>query len=117
LSGLGDRLRTYRKRAGLSIYDVENLTGRHFTTISKYERGERRPDIDTLKELASAYEVSPGRLISAIEDINNGMSEEMVCTVDLLKRRPDILKLLPDLEKMDPEEIKALRNFLAVCYK
>ena len=112
MGDLGDRLRKYRKRAGLSIYDVENLTGRHFTTISKYERGVRQPGLDTLRELAKAYEVSPSELIWHAEDFHAGLPEDLSNTLALLEQRPEILEILPSLKEMDEEQIRTLHSFL-----
>lgn len=109
---LGDRLRKYRVRAGLSIYDVEKRVGRHFSTISKYERGERRPNLDTLRELAGVYEVHPARLVTQVDDVQDMFPEEVVIAARLLQRRPDILEILSDLEGLNAEQIRLLSAFL-----
>jgi len=113
MSDLGDRLRRYRERAGLSIYDVGKLTGRHFSTISKYERGERKPNVDTLRELAGTYKVHPARLITRIEDIEGEIPEEVAAASRLLRNRRDIADLLPELEKLNCRQLRALHEFLA----
>lgn len=116
MSELGDRLRRYRELAGLSIYDVGELTGRHFSTISKYERGERKPDVDTIRELAGTYRVHPARLIARIEDIEDELPDEVAAASRLLRDRRDIADLLAVLEKLDSRQIRSLHEFLtAFC--
>ncbi|MFO7941766.1 MAG: helix-turn-helix transcriptional regulator [Bacillota bacterium] len=109
---LGGRLRRYRERAGLSIYDVEKMVGKHFTTISKYERGERQPSVRMLRELAEIYEVPVGRIVADVEESTDLVSEEVIVAARLLERRPDLMELLPELECLDPVQIDALHAFL-----
>ncbi|MFW5896890.1 MAG: helix-turn-helix domain-containing protein [Bacillota bacterium] len=109
---LGDRLRRYRERAGLSIYDVEKIVGKHFTTISKYERGERQPSVRMLRELAGVYEVPVGRLVADVEESSDLFPEEVIVAAHLLEKRPDLMDLLPELEYLDPVQIDALHSFL-----
>lgn len=105
-------MRKYRVRAGLSIYDVEKRVGRHFSTISKYERGERKPSLDVLRELAGVYEVHPARLVTQIEDVQDMFPEEVTAAARLLERRPDILQIVSDLERLSLKQIELLRAFL-----
>jgi len=112
LQQLGDRLRRYRKRAGLSLYDVEKLTGRHFSTISKYERGERRPNIDVLRELAGVYEVPPATLVTGVDDVSEMLPDEVIQAARIMEARPDIFDLLPELEALDDRQVRALGSFL-----
>jgi transcriptional regulator with XRE-family HTH domain len=56
VSTLGDRLRHAREAKGWSQLYVAKRTGNF--NISKYERGSRQPDADTLGMLAKLYEVS-----------------------------------------------------------
>ena len=63
MGSLGDRLRRLRLERNLSLYDVERLSGFHFTTIGKYERGERRPSLEVLRELARVYQVPLSELL------------------------------------------------------
>lgn len=109
---LGDRLRRYRKKAGLSIYDVEKLTGRHFSTISKYERGERRPNIDVLRELAGVYEVLPATLMTGVDDVKDMLPDEVIAAARILETRQDIFDLLPYLDMLDYRQVRALASFL-----
>jgi transcriptional regulator with XRE-family HTH domain len=53
-------LRIQRKKL---LQDVSDYTGINRQTLSNYERGDREPNIDTLKLLASFYEVSIDELL------------------------------------------------------
>lgn len=54
----GKRLKKIRKDRGYTQTIVEKITGIDRSTISAYERGERKPSYDTLIILARLYKVS-----------------------------------------------------------
>ena len=58
---LGQLLR--RLRAGLSLREVNQLTGVSSSYLSKIERGERPPGANLLRKLAVAYNVDPEDLL------------------------------------------------------
>lgn len=53
-----EKLKAARKDAGYSQQQIEDITGINRTTLSRYELGQREPDIETLGILADFYEVS-----------------------------------------------------------
>jgi transcriptional regulator with XRE-family HTH domain len=61
----GDRLRHYRRRAGLTQHELARASGVHQTTIARIEldRYRKAPNLDTLRKLA-ALEVDPRELIA-----------------------------------------------------
>lgn len=54
----GKRLKKIRKDRGYTQTIVEKITGIDRSTISAYERGERKPSYDNLIILARLYKVS-----------------------------------------------------------
>jgi len=60
---LGKNLLAARKRLGLTQEEVSNRSGVQAGEISRIERGERDPRVSTLKKLADAVEMPPGRLL------------------------------------------------------
>lgn len=55
---LGKRLKKIRKERGYTQTTVEKITGIDRSTISAYERDERKPSYDNLIILARFYRVS-----------------------------------------------------------
>lgn len=55
---LEKRLKTARTNAGLKQVDVMRKVGINNKTLSGYENGVAEPDLDTLKVLATLYNVS-----------------------------------------------------------
>ncbi len=62
---VGQRLRSIRKQRGLSLQDVEEISGREFkaSVLGAYERGERALSLPRLQRLAAFFNVSPGQLL------------------------------------------------------
>jgi transcriptional regulator with XRE-family HTH domain len=60
---LGENLRAARKRLELTQEEVAERSGVHATEVSRIEAGKRDPQISTLKRLAAAVEVPPGKLL------------------------------------------------------
>lgn len=61
-----NRLREVRKRKGLTMADLGEKVGVHFTTIAKIERSQRRLSGELLHALAVALDVPPEELVEAI---------------------------------------------------
>lgn len=54
----GDKIREYRKLAGLTQQELAQKTGISMMSIRRYERGERNPTYETISKIASALGVS-----------------------------------------------------------
>lgn len=61
------RLKNARIKAGFTQKEVEEETGIEQSRISYYENGKREPDIETLGELATLYNVSTDWLLSIVQ--------------------------------------------------
>ena len=65
-SGIGDRVRFYRRRRGLSQVALAGLVGRSETWLSQVERGVRSVDrLSVLADIARVLHVEPADLIGA----------------------------------------------------
>ncbi|MGH1803383.1 helix-turn-helix domain-containing protein [Enterococcus gallinarum] len=60
---IGLKMRTFRKKKGLTINDLAIILCKSKATVSKYERGEITIDIDTLYEIAVALSVDIEQLL------------------------------------------------------
>ena len=63
---LYQRLRDIREDNEKTQAEIASLLGLYQTHYSRYERGEREPDISTLCSLADYFEVSIDKLIGYI---------------------------------------------------
>lgn len=66
-SKLGERLRKFRKKAGLTQEELAERVGVHFISVSRWENGVDVPKTLKLKKLASALGVSEVELLNGPE--------------------------------------------------
>ena len=66
-----NRLKQLREKAGLNQTQLAKKIGISEQSISKYERGERKPKIEKLEALASFFGVSTAYLLGLDKDSNN----------------------------------------------
>jgi transcriptional regulator with XRE-family HTH domain len=64
----GGKLRAARKRAGLSVDELSDLSCRSARTIGHYERGQQRPSTQAIKALSRALGLDYADLLS-IEEV------------------------------------------------
>jgi transcriptional regulator with XRE-family HTH domain len=72
---VGSRLRTIRKQRGLSLQDVQRLSGGEFkaAVVGAYERGERSLSLPRLRRLAGFFQVPISQFIPAEEAKENAV--------------------------------------------
>jgi transcriptional regulator with XRE-family HTH domain len=63
MGDLGTNLREARERLGLTQEQVAQRSGVHATEVSRIEAGKRDPQVSTVRRLAEAVNVKPGRLL------------------------------------------------------
>jgi transcriptional regulator with XRE-family HTH domain len=62
-------VKRHRERLNLSRAALAELSGLHQTYIGLLERGERSPNLDTAKAIATALRVPLGKLITEAEQL------------------------------------------------
>ena len=65
---VGDVIRLFRERSGLSQEVVSGLADIGRTHLSAIERGERKPTLETFFRLCDALNVKPSVVIQEIEN-------------------------------------------------
>src|SRR5438270_13304758 len=68
---VGQRLRAIRRQKGLSLQDVEAMSGHEFkaSVLGAYERGERIISVPRLQRLAGYYDVPVDQLLPPNGDL------------------------------------------------
>ena len=54
---IAELLKEYREAAGLTVRQVEELTGKSYKTVSAWEKGRGQPDADMFLKLCEIYNV------------------------------------------------------------
>jgi transcriptional regulator with XRE-family HTH domain len=68
---LGKRIRMLRKARRLTQPSFAQLCNLHASHLSKIERGEANPTLQTLLGIANALGISPSKLFTGIQDSDN----------------------------------------------
>ncbi|MDI6893463.1 MAG: helix-turn-helix transcriptional regulator [Bacillota bacterium] len=90
---MGERLRRLRVSRGMSLDEVAQAVGCHYSTISAYERGTRNPSQSTLARLAQLYQVSVPFLVCDGTDLAGMLPPEMRELFHVARERTDVAQL------------------------
>lgn len=93
------RLRELREEKKLTQEQLGKIIGQTKSNISKYERGELEPNLQTLSELSEIFDVSLDYLIgksnirklpSNVCNENNELSEQEMVVIQAYRLQPDL---------------------------
>lgn len=81
-----NRLKELREKKGLTLDDIENITGIKRGTFNNYENGKTEPKLETWMKLSDFFNVPPSYLMGTSNDItglkewsdNTGWSPEQI---------------------------------------
>lgn len=112
MSTLGDRLRIARERKGYSQIEVYRRTNINNKTLSKYEKNDTKPDIETITSLANFYDVGVEWLMTGDSPSSYSEKDE----IDIAKRMEQIRKDLSSEDGLlfngEPMSEEAVESFL-----
>lgn len=94
-----DRLKTLRKKKSFSQQELADKIGVHFTQVSRYERGDFKPNTDAMSKLAKALDTT-------VDYLMNGTSSEVAQSAGLDKEIISRFKAIQGFET--PEKKTAL---------
>lgn len=84
---LGERVRFYRNKRGLSQEDMAHLAEMHWTNWGKIERGQANPSLTTIVRVAGVLEVDPAKLVSEIGLDNLPTRSHQLTAAELIRER------------------------------
>lgn len=100
--GFAERLKELRKKRGLSQNELAGLIHVHFTQVSRYERGETKPNAEAMAKLAKALDTTVDYLMS-------GTSDELAQSAGLDK---ELISRFKQVQELSPEEKKTVLSLL-----
>ena len=101
---VGQRIRNYRTRAGLSQEKLAELSGCHPTYIGQLERGEKNATIESIEKITTALNLPMSKLFEQLGG-QDGSSRNipLACYEFLSAKTPDeqeqLFKILLELDK------------------
>ena len=105
------RLKEIRLAKKYTMKSAADALKMPFSTYSKYESGERTPDLYTLARLAKFFNCSSDYLIGLIDYPDAYPIEKETLPVEPLDSEAQ--SEMPDPSKLSAEEVQAIRRLLA----
>ncbi len=120
---LGIKIRHLRQKAKLDRKDLAKLLGISYSSISKYELGERLPDIIMLKKIAEFFDVSIDYLLdhTPSDKTSSLVAEENIFygSIDLINQTAKLNQIDSDLIHflLKLNELRLTNDTLDYIYK
>ena len=96
------RLKTLRKKKGYSQAQLAQLIEVHFTQISRYERGETKPNAAAMTKMAKVLDTS-------VDYLMNGTTNEVIKEVGLDK---ELIARFQQLQSLTHEDRKTVLSLM-----
>jgi transcriptional regulator with XRE-family HTH domain len=111
---VGERIREFRKQAGLNQDQLAELSSLNRVTVAKYESGKVEPGAKALSRIADALEVSVDILLgrSTDEAISSPEQDEAWAIRERLRRDPAYRLLFDAADNASPEHLRAAAAML-----
>lgn len=111
---VGERIREFRKQAGLNQDQLAELSSLNRVTVAKYESGKVEPGAKALSRIADALEVSVDILLgrSTDETIASPEQDEAWAIRERLRRDPEYRLLFDAADNASPEHLRAAAAML-----
>jgi len=87
-----DRIKEERLKNGLTQQELANILNLTKTSICCYEKGKRTPNIDTLEDIANAFNVTTDYLLGRDTNV-------MISDTKLIPFAKEDIKLIEELRK------------------
>lgn len=109
---IGEKIKLYRKKSGLTQKQLAEKIGRKEITIRKYESGEREPRISIIHDICEALNIPIDEFGEELFEINKKRSERL----EELRQKP--FKIFNEYEsnpiKKSVDKINLINNLLMI---
>jgi transcriptional regulator with XRE-family HTH domain len=115
LTPLGERLRSRRRKLGLTIAQVADSAGLSLPYVSNLERGRGNPTLDVLTSLAAVLDLPMAQLMgNGNDDVTEDLSERFLASIppslNRFSNTEDFVREVQGLAKIKGENYDELRH-------
>ncbi|MDD2218247.1 MAG: helix-turn-helix transcriptional regulator [Eubacteriales bacterium] len=115
--GISDKLKKARKNAGMTQEDVELKSGINKKTISNWENGVSRPDVDSIALLCKLYKIDPNDLFEWESSRNNTsqgyyLDPEAAAFAQEIYDNPELRILFDATRKVSKEDLQLVADMV-----
>lgn len=104
---IGERLKQLRTEKGLRQSDIAEVIGVSRAAYTQYELGMSEPDLNTIQQLASFFDVSTDYLLGRTNERKN-----QIIKVDENEWPPEAKVLFRDVKKLTPEQLELVTKLV-----
>ena len=104
---LNDNIKTLRKKMGFTQVELAERLNVSQSTITSWENGTRRPDLDLLPVIAQIFGVSVDELLGREPVSEQELIDAEAAIRERLRRDPSYRLLFDAANKATPESLKA----------
>lgn len=97
---IGEKLKKIREDKGLTLREVADKTGIHFTYIGKLENGQHKANLEMINKLCKFYNISVSSLFGETVEVPKELQEMGVEWITFAKEMKK--------ENLTPEQIKKI---------
>lgn len=97
-----ERLKDLRKKKGFSQAQLAGRIKVHFTQVSRYERGETKPNAEAMTRMAKVLDTT-------VDFLMNGTADEVVQQMGLEK---ELMARFRQLQSLDSEDKKTVLSLM-----
>ena len=114
---IGDEIKLYRKRKGMTQVQLADTLNLAQSTIASWEKNTRRPDIDLLPTIAKVLGVAVSDLYGGAEPIADEYQDDAMRLRDRLRNDPALRLLFDAAGRASPDHIRAAAEMLKALEK
>ncbi|NFG60035.1 helix-turn-helix transcriptional regulator [Clostridium botulinum] len=114
---IGEKIKSIRVKKNMSRKDIAKKSGISEISIRKYEKGERNPKLENIKNIAKALNISIYELIkddNLEESLKHLSSEVILPLIKVYKNNEDLLK---NMQNDTFQHYKLFTDYLYVKFK
>jgi transcriptional regulator with XRE-family HTH domain len=106
MSDFPERLKKYREDKGMTQAELAAKVGVSAVTITRYEKGVREPNMDTLSKIAKILECTLDDMLGVRTIVDGDVSDELNDYLDELHKRPEMKMLFKVAKKATKEDVE-----------
>ena len=117
MAATADRIKQLRKKKGVSQSELAEAIGVKTNTVSTWERGTRKPDVEALNLLSEYFEVSFEYLLGNSDKEDAKPSQEELDSYDLSAKADEIKGSTELLCRLSDKSRKIVEELIASIYR
>ena len=117
MAATADRIKQLRKKKGVSQSELAEAIGVKTNTVSTWERGTRKPDVEALNLLSEYFEVSFEYLLGNSDKEDAKLSQKELDSYDLSAKADEIKVAMELLCRLSDKSRKIVEELIASIYR